>query len=71
MDVIRPGDTMHGVEEDLEVPMCVQKCADRIKVEDVLVGRHVNEFNFQLSISLNSNHGKIDVGQFGNLVGGQ
>lgn len=70
------GHTVHAVEEHLEVLVGAQELLDQIEIKDLLhhsdvVGGGVHDLDLEGTVALGTNGGGVDIGDVGNLVGGQ
>jgi hypothetical protein len=73
---VRTSDAGKTIEKDLEVRVRREELLDQVKVEDVLehvdiVGSAVNDLDLEGSVGVRADIGNINVGDRGNLVGGE
>ena len=73
---VRTSDTVQAVEENLEVGVASEELLDHIEVEDVLehssvVCGAVDDLNLEAANGLCSDGGEVDIGDGGDLVGGE
>ena len=69
-------DTVHTIEEDLEVLVGAEEVLDQVKVEDLLhhghvVGSGVDDLDLERTVGLGADDGGVDIGDIDVVVGGE
>lgn len=73
---IRTSDTVQAVKEDLEIGVGLEELLDEVEIEDVLehldvVNSAIDDLNLEGAVGLGADGGDVDIGDVGDLVGGE